>query len=117
VLNLDTVGPYLALVIGGGAVLAAAAAALGGPMRPPAALLGVLLALHVGDVMTGSHLQFSTVFSYSPTVGGRFAGFGNLTFGQVSAAAVLLAGLVAYLVPGRRGVPFAGGVPIVALPA
>jgi hypothetical protein len=115
VLNLDTVGPYLALVMGGGAVLAVAAAALRGPMRPLAALLGLLLALHVGDVVTGSHLQFSTVFSYSPTVGGRFTGFGNLTFGQVAAAAVLLAGIVAYLLPGRRGARIGVGILVVTL--
>jgi len=84
-------------------------------MRPLAALLGLLLALHVGDVVTGSHLQFSTVFSYSPTVGGRFAGFGNLTFGQVAAAAVLLAGIVAYLLPGRRGLRLAVAILVVAL--
>ena len=65
--------------------------------------------------MTGSHLQLSTVFGYSPTVGGRFAGFGNLTFGQVAAGAVLLAGLVAYMVPGRRGVRIAVAVLVVAL--
>jgi hypothetical protein len=115
VLDLDTVGPYLLLVMGGGAGLAAAAAALRGPMRPLAALLALLLALHVGDVVTGGHLQFSTVFSYSPTVGGRFAGFGNLTFGQVAAAAVLLAGIVAYLIPGRRGVRVAVGILVVTL--
>jgi len=115
VLDLDSVGPYLALVVGGGAVLAAAAGMLRGPMQPLAALLALLLALHVGDVVTGGHLQFSTVFSYSPTVGGRFAGFGNLTFGQLAAAAVLLAGIVAYLVPGRRGVRLAVGILVVAL--
>jgi hypothetical protein len=115
VLDLHTVGPYLAVVMGGGAVLAAAAAALRGPMRPLAALLALLLALHVGDVVTGAHLQFSTVFSYSPTVGGRFTGFGNLTFGQVAAAAVLLAGIVAYLLPGRRGLRIAAGILLVAL--
>ena len=114
-LDLDTVGPYLALVVGGGAVLAAAAGTLGGPVRPLAALLALLLALHVGDVVTGSHLQLSTVFGYSPTVGGRFAGFGNLTFGQVAAGAVLLAGLTAYMVPGRRGLRIAIAVLVVAL--
>jgi hypothetical protein len=114
-LDLDTVGPYLALVVGGGVVLAAAAGALGGPVRPLAVLLALLLALHVGDVVTGSHLQLSTVFGYSPTVGGRFAGFGNLTFGQVAAGAVLLAGLTAYMVPGRRGVHMAIAVLVTAL--
>lgn len=115
VLDLDSVGPYLALVIGGGAVLAAAAGALRGPVRPLALLLSLLLALHVGDVMTGGHLQLSTVFGYSPTVGGRFAGFGNLTFGQVAAGAVLLAGLVAYMVPCRRGVRIAVAVLVITL--
>jgi hypothetical protein len=114
-LDLDSVGPYLALVVGGGAVLAAAAGALRGPVRPLALLLALLLALHVGDVVTGSHLQLSTVFGYSPTVGGRFAGFGNLTFGQVAAGAVLLAGLSAYMVPGRRGVRVAVSVLVIAL--
>jgi hypothetical protein len=115
VLDLDTVGPYLALVVGGGVILAAGAAALRGTMQPLALLLGLLLALHVGDVVTGSHLQLSTVFGYSPTVGGRFAGFGNLTFGQVAAGSVLLAGIIAYMVPGRRGVRIAGAVLVVAL--
>jgi hypothetical protein len=115
VLDLDRVGPYLALVVGGGAVLAAAAGRLRGPVRPLAALLALLLALHVGDVVTGSHLQLSTVFGYSPTVGGRFAGFGNLTFGQMAAGAVLLAGLTAYMVPGRRGLRIAVAILIVTL--
>src|SRR5581483_4657652 len=95
VLDLDTVGPYLALVIGGGVLLAAAALTLRGTMRPLVALLGLLVTMHVVDVVTGGHLQINTVFGYSPTVGGRFAGFGNLTYGQVAAAAVLLAGLLA----------------------
>lgn len=104
VLDLDTTGPYLLLVMGGGAVLAAAAAALSGPMRPLAALLGLLLALQVGDVVTGAHLQISTVFGYSPTVGGRFAGFGNLAFGQVAAGSILLAGILTHMIGGRPGV-------------
>jgi hypothetical protein len=103
VMDLDTTGPYLLLVMGGGAVLAGAAAALGGPMRPLAALLGLLLVLQIGDVVTGAHLQISTVFGYSPTVGGRFAGFGNLAFGQVAAGAILLGGILAHMLGGRRG--------------
>ena len=122
VLNLDTVGPYLALVLGGGVVLAAGAAALrgprlGGPMGPLAALLGLLVALHVGDVVTGARLQISTVFGYSPTVGGRFAGFGNLAYGQLAAAAILLAGILAHLWPGRRGIRAAVVILVVALVA
>jgi hypothetical protein len=117
VLDLDTTGPYLLLVMGGGAVLAGAAAALGGPMRPLAALLGLLLVLQIGDVVTGAHLQISTVFGYSPTVGGRFAGFGNLAFGQVAAGAILLGGILAHMLGGRRGLLAAVAVLSVAVVA
>ncbi|HVW31947.1 MAG TPA: hypothetical protein VHL53_05360 [Acidimicrobiia bacterium] len=103
VLDLDHVGPYLAWVMGGGAVLAVAAAALRDPFRPLAVLLGLLFGLHIADVVTGAHLQISTVFGYSPTVGGRFAGFGNLAYGQLAAAAILLAGLLVVLIEGRWG--------------
>ena len=117
VLDLDSTGPYLLLVMGGGAVLAAAAATLRGPTRPLAALLGLLLVLQIGDVMTGAHLQISTVFGYSPTVGGRFAGFGNLAFGQVAAAAILLSGILAHMLGGRRGFRVAVAVLVVAVVA
>jgi len=117
VLDLDTVGPYLLLVMGGGAALAGAAAGLRGPVRPLVALLALLLALQVGDIVTGGHLQITTVFGYSPTVGGRFAGFGNLAYGQLAAAAILLAGLLAYLLAGPAGVVLGVAVLAVALVA
>ena len=82
-----------------------------------AALLGLLLALQIGDVMTGSHLQIATVFGYSPTVGGRFAGFGNLSFGQVATAAILLAGILAHLLGRRWGVRAALAILAVTLVA
>ena len=69
------------------------------------------------DVVTGGHLQLSTVFGYSPTVGGRFAGFGNLAYGQLAAAAILLAGILAHLWPGRRGIRAAVVILVVALVA
>src|SRR5581483_9084710 len=106
---------YMALVIGGGVLLAAAALTLRGTMRPLVALLGLLVTMHVVDVVTGGHLQINTVFGYSPTVGGRFAGFGNLTHAQVPAAAVLLAGLLDHLLGGRRGLTAAVAVLAVAL--
>ena len=117
VLDLDRVVPYLALVIGGGVALAAGSAALRGPMRPLVVLLALLLGLHVVDVVTGGHLQISTVFGYSPTIGGRFAGYGNLTYGQVAAAAILLGGLLAHLLGGRRGLAVAAGIMGIALVA
>jgi hypothetical protein len=69
--------------------------------------LGVLVGLIVVDVATGSRLQFNTVFGYTPTVAGRFAGLGNLGFAQLAAGTVLLAGLVAFRIGGRRGVGLA----------
>ena len=130
VLDIATAGPYLLFVIGSAAAVAGVTAALtrvvagvgrGDSPRarlwPMAALLGLLLALQIGDVMTGSHLQISTVFGYSPTVGGRFAGFGNLSFGQVATAAILLAGILAHLLGRRCGVRAALAVLAVTLVA
>ena len=37
------------------------------------------------DVMLGGRLQLNTVFGYTPTVAGRFAGLGNLAFALVHA--------------------------------
>jgi hypothetical protein len=111
VLNVTNPAIYAALV--GAAALVVA----GGAFRPASRqqdttrggllAVGIILALLFGlllvDVVTGAHLQLSTVFGYSPTVGGRFAGFGNLAFAELAASGVLLAGIVAHL-GGRRGV-------------
>jgi hypothetical protein len=47
------------------------------------------------DMLIGAPLQLNAVFGYSPTVGGRFAGMGNLAYGQYAGAAFLLCGLLA----------------------
>ena len=47
---------------------------------PLVVCLGAIVALLVGDIVTGARLQFNTVFGYSPTVAGRFAGIGNLAY-------------------------------------
>jgi hypothetical protein len=75
--------------------------------RPVVAVLaglGTVVALHLVDLVTGAHLEWNTVFGYSPTIGIRFVGEGNLTFAQLAAGAVLFAGLLAWHVPTRRGV-------------
>jgi hypothetical protein len=51
---------------------------------------GLVALILVGDLLTGAHLQLSSVAGYSPLVAGRFAGLGNVAFG-VFAASVLLA--------------------------
>ena len=66
--------------------------------------LGAVLGLLVVDVVLGATLQLNTVFGYSPTVAGRFAGLGNLAFAQLAGSALLLAGVVAGRIaraPGR----------------
>jgi hypothetical protein len=65
--------------------------------------LGILVGLILIDVATGARLQFNTVFGYTPTVSGRYAGLGNLAYAAFSASALLLAGLLADRIGGRRG--------------
>ncbi len=65
--------------------------------------LAILVGLILVDVATGARLQFNTVFGYTPTVSGRYAGLGNLAYAAFSAAALLLAGLLADRIGGRRG--------------
>ncbi len=99
-------GAYWTFVIGV-ATLIALACMLATRRRPvDAALvgLGAIVVLHLVDLVTGAHLEWNTVFGYSPTIGIRFVGQGNMTFAQLTAAAVLFAGLLAWRVPTRRGV-------------
>ena len=98
-------GAYLAFLVGV-AVLVAGVAYLGlrrSPLDPALGVLGALVALLVLDVVTGAHLQFNTVFGYSPTIAGRFAGIGNLAYAVLGAATIFLAGLLAHRIGGPRG--------------
>jgi hypothetical protein len=72
--------------------------------------VGTVMVLHLVDLVTGAHLEWNTVFGYSPTIGIRFIGQGNLTFAQLTAATVLFAGLLAWRVPTPRGVRVAIGL-------
>jgi hypothetical protein len=77
--------------------------------------LGAIVGLIVADVATGARLQFNTVFGYTPTVAGRFAGLGNIGYAQLAAGAVLLAGFIAFRVTGRRGTLLAITVMLIAV--
>lgn len=92
---------FIVLLSGG---LAALAVAIGRPNRldPLLAVLGLVFGLLVIDMLLGAPLQLNTVFGYSPTVGGRFAGMGNLAYGQFAGAAFLLAGLLVHRIADRR---------------
>ncbi len=72
--------------------------------------LASLVALLVVDVVLGSHLQFDSGFGFSPEVAGRFIGFGNVSYAVLASASVLLAGLLAHRVRGRRGAMLAVAV-------
>jgi hypothetical protein len=103
-----TVG-YWAFVVGVAAVIAAACmlATRRRPVLAALAGLGTVIALHLVDLVTGAHLEWNTAFGYSPTIGIRFVGQGNMTFSQLTAATVLFAGLLAWQVPTKRGVRIA----------
>ena len=79
-------------------------------------VLGAVFGLLVVDMLLGAPLQLNTVFGYSPTVGGRFAGMGNLAYGQFAGAAFLLCGLLSRRLGGPqprhgRGLQRAGAWP------
>ncbi len=82
---------------------------------PVLVALGAVVGLVVVDVLTGAHLQFNGTFGYSPTIGGRYAGLGNLGFAQLAAGAVLLACLLAARIGGRRGARWAAGLLAIAI--
>jgi len=86
-----------------------------GPVDPLIAALGALVLVLTVDNLTGAYLEFNSVFGYSATVGVRLAGNGNLAFAVLGAAAMLLAGLLAWRVAPPRGVRIAIGLLVVVL--
>jgi hypothetical protein len=65
--------------------------------------LGLIVVVLVGDVLVGAPLQLSNPLGYSPLIAARFSGFGNLGYAALASSAVLLAGLLAHRIGGRRG--------------
>jgi hypothetical protein len=103
---------YWLFVVGAGAVIGVGSYLVTDRrgVGPLVLCLGAIVALFVGDLLTGARLQFNTVFGYSPTVAGRFAGIGNLAYSELSAAALLLACLLAFRIGGRRGAVIATAI-------
>jgi hypothetical protein len=99
------IGPYYLFLAGLALVLAAGYETIGAgdPIAPAILGLGAVVALLVLDVVSGARLQLSTAFGYTPSIGVRFAGVGNVAFAFLGASMVLLAGLLAHRVGGRRG--------------
>lgn len=86
-----------------------AAAALAGPWRrwaygPAGFIAGLTATVLAIDVVTGSHLQHSSLLGLSPLVAGRFYGFGNITYAVfVGSALVAAAALGQWLIDTGRG--------------
>lgn len=84
------------------AVAGVSAASRLGSWGPTTLLAAVLWLTLVIDVATGGTLQINTPFGYTPTVAGRFQGFGNLAFGLVAAAAISVSVVGVLLGASRR---------------
>ncbi len=109
-------GVYFALVATVALAFAALSQLLGrrGPVDPLVVGLAAIVALHLGDLLSGAHLELNTVFGYTATVGIRIAGIGNPGSAELSAAALLLAILLTWRFPGR-GAGLGYGVLVVVL--
>jgi hypothetical protein len=103
----------VALLVGG--VIAIAVAIMGvavaGPWRrsalgPPAVVAGITGAVLVGDLLTGTTLQFNSLMGYTAVVGGRYYGLANIPFALLATAVLMTTAVAAdHLVRvGRRRV-------------
>jgi hypothetical protein len=112
-------GAYWAFVVGVATVLAVVARLagwrLGKPVDALLVALGLLVAVHLIDLITGAHLELDTVFGYSATFDVRVGGISGWAFGQLTAAAMLFAGLLAWRVPSRAGQRIAIAVLVVSV--
>jgi len=99
------------------AVLAAVYAIAGAGHRTRPTFLGLIVIVGVlaADLLTGAQLQLSTAFGYTPSIGVRFAGVGNVAYAFLGAATVFLAGLLAHRIGGRRGAGAAAALMLVML--
>jgi len=115
----DAKPAYPVFLVAASLVLAAVYRRLGrrDELDPPIIGLAAIVVLLVVDVILGAQLQLNSAFGYTPSVGVRISGFGNISFAALAASAVLLAGLVAHRVGGRNGAWIAIGIMATALVA
>ena len=78
------------------ALVAAVTFSLRRPLDRLLALTAVTALLLIIDLLTGARLQINTIFGYSPIVGGRFAGVGNMAFAVLGASALAAAALLVH---------------------
>jgi len=112
-------GFYWAFVVVGAVVTSVAATwagrAAGRPLMPLVLVLSLVVLVLVADVTTGSRLSLSAAFGYSPTGNSRLYGISNYSYGQLSAAACLLAALLVGARPSSRGRWLAVGLLVATL--
>ncbi|GAA3202488.1 hypothetical protein [Nonomuraea helvata] len=93
-----------------------AAVALGGPWRrdplgPPAAVAAITATVLVGDLLTGTTLQFDSLMGYTAVVGGRYYGLANIPFALLATAVLMVTAIAAeHLVRAGRRRPAVAGV-------
>lgn len=112
---------HLAIVLGLEVAVAVAALtglALAGPWRRSvtgagAVVAGATVLFLTLDVMTGDHLQTSSVLGYSPIVAGRFYGFANTSWALWITAVIIVTGVLVGRLPAGRRLP-AGAVVVAA---
>ena len=69
----------------------------------PLAAMSAITAGVIGvDLLTGSHLQISSIFGLQPLVGGRFYGMGNVAFALYAAAVLMLCAALAHALVRRH---------------
>ena len=85
------------------------------PLLPLVLVLVLVVVVLVADVTTGSRLSLSAAFGYSPTGNSRLYGISNYSYGQLSAAACLLAALLVGARPSSRGRWLAVGLLVATL--
>ncbi|MDQ3955130.1 MAG: hypothetical protein M3285_06245 [Actinomycetota bacterium] len=84
------------------ALVAGAILLLRGAFDRLLAITGVTFLVLCADLLTGGRLQLNTVLGYSPVVGGRYAGLGNIAFAILGISALLTGALIVHRGGGRR---------------
>ena len=90
-LPLDFVAVAVPVVATTVAAVATAGWSRWGRWAPVSALLALLWVVLVVDIVTGGALQINTALGYTPTIAGRFQGFGNLASALVASSALAVA--------------------------
>lgn len=82
-------GPALAAIAVGLAAVALAGPWRKSPNRPAAFLVITTFLMIAVDLVTGAHLELSSMLGYSPVFAGRFYGIGNVGFAVFATCAML----------------------------